>query len=83
MIESISKKGNKMNFKKLKDIVDGLDEMIGDRIKREDFEINFKTFDERFEENADDYQEPTDITSVEFDILNFNKATITIERKNG
>jgi len=72
-----------MNFKKLKDIVDGLDEMIGDRIKHEDFEINFKTFDERFEENADEYQEPTDITSVQFDILNFTNATITIERKTG
>ena len=70
-----------MNFKQLKDIVDVLEEMIGGRIDREEFEIKFKTFDERFEENADEYQEPTDITSVEFDILNFNTATITIERR--
>jgi hypothetical protein len=75
-------KGNNMErttLKELKEIVDSLYEMStrgSDAVM-----IHFKTFDSNFDENADEYQRPKKITSVEFDILNCDKITITIENE--
>jgi hypothetical protein len=71
-----------MNLLELKKIVDDVTVMV-DKAGIKDFknvEIKFKTFDDRFEENADDYQEPDQITSVAVDILSWKTVTITIER---
>lgn len=66
-------------LKELKEIVDNLYEMSEKSITSDMVEIKFKTFDSNFDLNADDYQKPEKITSVEFDILNWNSVTITIE----
>jgi hypothetical protein len=71
-----------MNLAELKKIVDDVVRMIEDKdISLPHVKVRFKTFDERFEENADEFQEPNEITSVEVDVLKWNSVTITIERK--
>lgn len=71
-----------MNLAELKKIVDDVTVMV-DKAGVKDFKnvtIKFKTFDDRFEENADEYQEPDQITAVDVDILSWKTVTITIER---
>lgn len=68
-----------MNLLKLKEIVDSLVDMSRDEKLASAIQIKFKTFDPNFDENADEYQLPETITAVEFDILNWDKVTITIE----
>lgn len=73
-----------MNLAELKKIVDDVVRMIDDEdVTMANVKVKFKTFDERFEENADEFQEPNEITSVEVDVLKWNSVTITIERKSG
>lgn len=71
------------NLAELKKIVDELTSMLDERDVKDfkDVQVKFKTFDERFEENADEFQEPDTITSVEVDVLKWDSVTITIERK--
>jgi flagellar biosynthesis/type III secretory pathway M-ring protein FliF/YscJ len=64
-------------LKGLKDVVDALYDMSGK--KSDQVMIKFKTFDPKFDEHADEYQRPEAITSVEFDILNWDAVTLTIE----
>jgi hypothetical protein len=69
------------SLKHLKEVVDGLVEMAEGHANISNVQVKFKTFDERFEENTDEFQEPDTITAVEFDVMNWDKVTITIERK--
>jgi hypothetical protein len=69
-------------LKDLKKAVDQIAQMVDGKGKSfDDIKVHFKTFDERFEENADEFQEPDTITKVEMDIQNWDNVTITIERK--
>jgi hypothetical protein len=68
-----------MNLLELREIVDTLVELSEDHVSASKIQIKFKTFDPNFDENADKYQLPETITAVEFDILNWDKVTITIE----
>lgn len=71
-----------MNLAELKKIVDDVVYMVENQdIILANVKVKFKTFDEKFEENADEFQEPDKITSVEVDVLKWNSVTITIERK--
>ena len=71
-----------MNLTELKRIIDDVTVMVDDAgVDFKNVTIKFKTFDERFEENADEYQEPDTITAVDVDILSWKTVTITIERK--
>ena len=65
----------------LKELVDTLCDLSDGHRAPTLVQVKFKTFDERFEENADEFQEPDQITSVEFDVMNWDKVTITLERK--
>ena len=42
--------------------------------------VKFRTFDDQFDENADEFQLPDEITGVDLDVKNWDKVTITIER---
>ena len=68
-----------MNLLELREIVDTLVDLSEDHVLSSKIQIKFKTFDPKFEENEDEYQLPEKITAVEFDILNWDKVTITIE----
>lgn len=72
-----------INLAELKKIVDDVVVMVDKAgVKRlENVKIKFKTFDARFEENSDEFQEPDQITAVDVNILSWNSVTITIERK--
>lgn len=71
-----------MNLAELKKIVDDVCVMVNNAGVKDlkNVTIKFKTFDDRFEENADEYQEPDQITAVAVDILSWKTTTITIER---
>ncbi len=65
----------------LQDLKNMVDEMITlAKVEPSKVKIKFRTFDDQFEENADEFQLPDTITGVDFDIKNWDKATITIER---
>jgi hypothetical protein len=72
-----------MNLAELKKIVDDVTTMVDKAGVKclSNVKVKFKTFDDRFEENSDEYQEPDEITAVDVNILSWNSVTITIERK--
>lgn len=71
-----------MNLSELKKIVDDVVNMVDSQdMTLANVKVKFKTFDDRFDENADEFQEPDEITSVNLDILKWNNVTITIERR--
>jgi hypothetical protein len=68
------------NLKDLFEIISDLSEGISKHVKDlSSVKVEFKTFDSYFDEHTDEYQRPTDITSIDVDMLNWNRVTITIE----
>lgn len=71
-----------MNLEELSKTINEVTKLVIDHGERlEDVKVNFETFDENFDINSDDFQRPTEITSVHLDILQFNEVTIRIETK--
>lgn len=69
-----------ITLKDLKDLVEDVEIMIKPHKSPENVRIKFRTFDDQFDENADEFQLPDTITGVDMDIKNWDRVTITIER---
>ncbi len=72
-----------VTLRDLKVLVEDLEGMTKEKGKSaQNVKIKFRTFDEQFDENADEFQLPDTITGVDLDVKNWDKVTITIERRS-